>query len=74
MMVSLDHTIHFHTPEVRMGEWLMVETAAPWAGGERGLAWERIYRADGVLLASCEQEGMIRLKDGRQGDAAESKL
>ena len=75
MMVSLDHTIHFHTENVKMGEWLLVETQSPWAGGERGLARQTIYASDGRALASCEQEGMIRLKDGRQGGGtAESKL
>lgn len=72
MMVSLDHTIHFHAGEkTRVDEWMLVETESPWAGEERGFVRMKIWSADGTLLASCSQEGMIRLKDGREGPEAE---
>lgn len=81
MMVSLDHTIHFHTPELKVDkEWLLVENQSTWAGEERGYVLQKIWDANGNLVASCTQEGMIRLKDGREGegngvtDRAQSKL
>ncbi|KAA8903864.1 thioesterase-like superfamily-domain-containing protein [Sphaerosporella brunnea] len=73
MMVSLDHTIHFHTAErVKLDEWLLVETESPWAGEERGLVTMKVWTADGTLVASCLQEGIVRLKDGREGEVQEA--
>jgi acyl-CoA thioesterase-2 len=57
---SLDHAIWFHRP-VRMDEWLLYTQESPSASGARGLGMGRIYRSDGVLVASVAQEGMIRL-------------
>jgi acyl-CoA thioesterase 8 len=63
MMVSLDHTIYFHNPRsFRADEWLFTEMETPWAGDGRGLVFQRMYTADGVLIASCVQEGLVRLK------------
>ncbi|OCK75334.1 Thioesterase/thiol ester dehydrase-isomerase [Lepidopterella palustris CBS 459.81] len=62
MMVSLDHTIFFHDPHsVRADEWMLAEMDSPWAGNERGLVMQRIWSRDGVLLATCFQEGIVRL-------------
>ncbi|KAF8541278.1 thioesterase-like superfamily-domain-containing protein [Trichophaea hybrida] len=69
MMVSLDHTIYFHAGEkTRLDDWLLVETTSPWAGEERGLVRMNIWTKDGMLLATCVQEGILRLKDGREGN------
>ncbi|KAI4251639.1 MAG: hypothetical protein LQ352_004733 [Teloschistes flavicans] len=63
MMVSLDHTIYFHRPrEIRADEWLLSESEVPWAGDGRGLVLQRIWNRRGVLVASCVQEGLVRLK------------
>ncbi|KAK5138513.1 hypothetical protein LTR08_000100 [Meristemomyces frigidus] len=63
MMVSLDHTIYFHSPkDFRADEWLFSECDSPWSGDGRGLVCQRIYRADGRLVASCVQEGVVRLR------------
>ncbi|CCX33382.1 Similar to Acyl-coenzyme A thioesterase 8; acc. no. Q8VHK0 [Pyronema omphalodes CBS 100304] len=68
MMVSLDHTIHFHAGEkTRLDEWLLLETRSSWAGEERGLVRMNVWTQSGELLAQCLQEGMVRLKDGREG-------
>ncbi|KAI5785300.1 HotDog domain-containing protein [Pyronema domesticum] len=68
MMVSLDHTIHFHAGEkTRLDEWLLLETRSSWAGEERGLVRMNVWTQGGELLAQCLQEGMVRLKDGREG-------
>lgn len=71
MMVSLDHTIHFHAPggRLRVDEgWLLVENQSTWAGEERGYVLQKIWDESGALVASCTQEGMVRLKDGREGE------
>lgn len=68
MLVSLDHSIYFHEPRrVRADEWLFSEMESPWAGEERGVVGQRIFAKDGTLLASCMQEGVVRLKqDGTE--------
>jgi len=70
MMVSLDHTIYFHNPKkVRADDWMYVEMEAPWAGDGRGLVIQRVFHRDGTLLASCFQEGVVRLKTEKKDDA-----
>lgn len=62
MMVSLDHTIYFHNPRAfRADEWLLTEMESPWAGDARGLVFQRIWTKEGVLVATCMQEGVVRL-------------
>lgn len=42
MMVSLDHTIYFHSPRnFRADEWMFTEMESPWAGDGRGLVLQR---------------------------------
>ena len=69
MMVSLDHTIFFHNPRAfRADEWILTETETPWAGDGRGLVQQRMWTKEGVLIATCTQEGLVRLaqdKDSR---------
>ncbi|XP_064132219.1 acyl-coenzyme A thioesterase 8 isoform X2 [Loxodonta africana] len=60
-MVSLDHSMWFHTP-FRADHWMLYECESPWAGGSRGLVHGRLWRRDGVLAVSCAQEGVIRVK------------
>ncbi|EGZ76585.1 Thioesterase/thiol ester dehydrase-isomerase [Neurospora tetrasperma FGSC 2509] len=63
MMVSLDHSIYFHEPaKVRADEWMLSEMESPWAGDGRGVVTQRIYNKDGMLLATCVQEGLVRLE------------
>ena len=69
MMVSLDHTMYFHCGErALVNDWVLVEKESPWAGEERGLVRMRMWNRHGELLATCSQEGMVRLKDGREGE------
>ncbi|XP_006639608.3 acyl-coenzyme A thioesterase 8 [Lepisosteus oculatus] len=58
---SLDHAMWFHNP-FRADEWMLYECESPWAGGSRGLVHGRLWRRDGVLAASCAQEGVFRVK------------
>ena len=63
MMVSLDHTIFFHNPRAfRADEWMLAEMESPWAGDGRGLCIQRIWAKDGTLIATCTQEGVVRLQ------------
>ncbi|KAM7126794.1 acyl-coenzyme A thioesterase 8 [Molossus nigricans] len=68
-MVSLDHSMWFHTP-FRADHWMLYECESPWAGGSRGLVRGQLWRRDGVLAVSCAQEGVIRVKP----QVSESKL
>lgn len=62
MIASLDHTIYFHNPHAfRADEWMLVEMDTPWAGNERGLVMQRVWSRDGILIATCAQEGVVRL-------------
>lgn len=60
MLVSLDHSIYFHNPRAfRADEWMLTEMESPWAGEGRGLAIQKIWSKDGVLIATCMQEVCI---------------
>ena len=57
MMVSLDHSIYFHAPRsIKADEWMLSEMESPWSGDGRGVVTQRIFAADGTLLATCFQE------------------
>jgi acyl-CoA thioesterase-2 len=57
---SLDHALWFHRP-FRADEWFLYDTASPSASGARGLATGRFFTADGVLIATVVQEGLLRV-------------
>jgi acyl-CoA thioesterase 8 len=57
MMVSLDHSIYFHDPKgFRADEWIFTEMESPWAGDGRGVVSQKMWGADGRLIATCFQE------------------
>ena len=56
---SLDHAMWFHRP-FRVDEWLLYDQVSPSASGARGFSTGRIFTADGRLVASAAQEGLIR--------------
>lgn len=57
MVVSLDHSIYFHEPrKIKADEWMFCEMETPWAGDGRGVVLQRMFAADGTLLATCVQE------------------
>ncbi|WP_203335688.1 acyl-CoA thioesterase [Nocardioides limicola] len=58
---SLDHSIWFHRP-FRADEWWLYDQVSPSASGGRGLALARVFTADGTLVATVAQEGLIRLR------------
>jgi acyl-CoA thioesterase-2 len=61
-MASLDHGMWFHRP-FRADEWLLYSMDGPSASGARGLARGHFFSADGALVASTVQEGLVRIKD-----------
>jgi acyl-CoA thioesterase II len=56
---SLDHAMWFHRP-FRADEWLLHVQRTPSASNGRGLATGSIYAADGRLVVSTSQEGVIQ--------------
>jgi acyl-CoA thioesterase-2 len=58
---SLDHAMWFHR-ELRVDGWLLYTMESPSASGARGLNFGHFYRRDGTLVATCVQEGLIRLR------------
>jgi len=59
-MASLDHAMWWHR-DVDVNEWLLFAQTSPSAQGGRALGAARVYSADGRLVASIGQEGMIRV-------------
>jgi len=58
---SIDHAVWFHRP-VRADSWLLYDQVSPTSTGGRGFAQARIFAADGTLVASVAQEGLIRMR------------
>ena len=61
---SLDHAVWFHRP-FRADEWLLYALDAPSAAGARGFTRGQVFSADGRLVASTAQEGLIRPVESR---------
>jgi acyl-CoA thioesterase II len=62
MTASLDHAMWFHRP-TDFNEWHLYDQESPSASGGRGFNLGAIYRAsDGALVASCAQEGLMRMR------------
>jgi len=59
-VASLDHALWLHRFG-RVDEWLLYAQESPNAIGGRGLTTGRIYRRDGLLLASVAQEVTVRV-------------
>ncbi len=56
---SLDHAMWFHRP-FRADQWLLYAQETTSASGARGLARGEVFTADGDLVVSVVQEGLIR--------------
>ena len=55
----LGHTLTFHEP-FRADEWLLLSHHGSYAGRGRCYGRGDVFRADGTLVASFVQDGMIR--------------
>jgi acyl-CoA thioesterase-2 len=60
IMASLDHALWFHRP-VKLDEWMLYATDSPSSSGVRGFARGEFFTADGRLVASVAQEGLMRV-------------
>jgi acyl-CoA thioesterase-2 len=60
-MASLDHAMWFHRP-IRVDDWILYDIDSPSASGARGLGTGSFFAADGRLLATVVQEGLIRVR------------
>jgi len=70
-MASLDHALWFHR-DLRVDQWLLYSFDSPNASGARGFARGQFFTADGCLVASAAQEGLVRLLSGDQARAQRS--
>ena len=59
---SLDHAMWFHR-ELDLHGWFLYSIESPITRNARGFASGSIFSRDGKLIASCTQEGLIRLWD-----------
>ncbi len=59
---SLDHAVWLHD-DFRVDQWLLYSCDSPWTGRGRGLNRGSIFTHDGRLVATCQQEGLIRLNN-----------
>jgi acyl-CoA thioesterase-2 len=58
---SIDHAMWFHRPS-NFNAWHLYVQKSPSASGARGLNLGEIYSADGRLVASAAQEGLLRYR------------
>ncbi|MCB5945636.1 acyl-CoA thioesterase II [Acidocella sp. KAb 2-4] len=58
-VASLDHALWFHQP-VRTDDWLLVDTASPFARHGVNLSQGLIFRRDGTLVATVAQQALQR--------------
>jgi acyl-CoA thioesterase-2 len=65
---SLDHAMWFHR-SFRADEWLLYAEDSPSASGARGFTRGSLFTRDGKLVASVAQEGLIRVREPRDGKA-----
>ena len=64
----LSHTLTFHEP-FSAAEWLLLAHRGVYAGHGRCYGRADVYSAEGQLVASFVQDGMIRKMDGGRPDA-----
>lgn len=60
MVSSLDHSLSFYSNDFDCGDWLLYVMTSPAAGLGRAVASGLLYSANGTLLATVNQEGVLR--------------
>ncbi|MEM8924460.1 MAG: acyl-CoA thioesterase domain-containing protein [Actinomycetota bacterium] len=60
VFVSLDHAIWFHRP-FDLNRWHLLDQRPVTVSGQRGLATAEVWSTDGELVASVNQEALLRL-------------
>lgn len=61
-MASIDHAMWFHRP-FRADAWLLYVQDSPSAYGARGFNRGLVFTAEGKLVASVAQEGLMRVRE-----------
>ena len=61
MAASLDHAVWFHR-SVRADQWLLFDLAPHQLKGTRGLATGDVFTAQGELVATVAQQGLVRVR------------
>jgi acyl-CoA thioesterase II len=63
MVATLNHSMAFHDPSVKVDDWVVVERQTTCGAGGRTLIHERVWGLEsGRLVMTCTQEAAIRLK------------
>ncbi|KAI1758944.1 Thioesterase/thiol ester dehydrase-isomerase [Hypoxylon sp. FL1150] len=66
MATSLNHSVSFHDPQVRVDDWLVVERETSWGDEGRVLVHQRMWNVStGRMVLSGIQEALVRLKDAK---------
>jgi acyl-CoA thioesterase-2 len=60
---SLDHAMWFHRP-INANAWHLFDQNSPSTSGGRGMNLGYLYDAGGALVATCAQEGLMRMRKG----------
>uniref|UniRef100_A0A5S6QXU8 Acyl-CoA thioesterase II domain-containing protein n=1 Tax=Trichuris muris TaxID=70415 RepID=A0A5S6QXU8_TRIMR len=60
MVVSLDHSIWFHRPDLLVDAWMLYETESSVAANSRALVHGRMWSQDKQLMLSTAQEVLVR--------------
>lgn len=58
---TLNHSLWFHRAAPLSG-WLLWSMEVEWTGATRGLVHGRLWSAEGELIASAMQEGLVRVR------------
>ena len=71
---SLDHSMHFHR-RFRCDEWLLYHQETTVSAGGRGLVTMQVFTQHGELMATVNQECLIRLgrKAGKKGGKGDTE-
>lgn len=64
-MATIDHAMWFHRP-VNLDEWILYSVDSPSASGGRGFVRGQFFNRAGELVASCTQEGLMRMTEGKK--------
>ncbi|MFT5793301.1 MAG: acyl-CoA thioesterase-2 [Candidatus Pseudothioglobus sp.] len=59
---SLDHAMWFHSPAVRVDQWILYALDAPRSAAARGYNRGMMFTESGELVASTMQESLMRLR------------
>ena len=74
-MGSLNHTVRVLSLEgYKAHEWTYMEASSEWAGNGRVVVSTRIFTRSGVLVASCRQEGLYKLKSSARASRWVAKM